>query len=81
MEGSMGKMIGQLPTDPEIQRHLRQAHVLRAAYIRAALGRLLARCRALFARPRASAERSPYSVLRAGLDRDTLRADNHWLRG
>jgi hypothetical protein len=65
---SMGEMLRPYSTDLQIQRHIRQARALRAAYIRAALGRLLARALARFARPRAhaSAERSP--------DRDTLRA-------
>jgi hypothetical protein len=58
---AMSEMLRPYWTDLEIQRHIRQAHALRAAYVQAALGRLLARGRALFARPRphASAERSP----------------------
>jgi hypothetical protein len=65
----MGEILKPYWTDQEIQRHLRQARALRAAYVRAALGRLLARCRARFARPRAhaSAERSA-ARLTAGVE-------------
>jgi hypothetical protein len=48
----MGKTFALFSTDPVVQRRLRQAHAARNAYIRAALGRLLARCVGLFARAR-----------------------------
>jgi hypothetical protein len=62
----MGKMFGRIPSYQETQRHIREAHVLRSRYVRAPLGRLLARCLALLARPR-SDERSPVR-LRAEID-------------
>jgi hypothetical protein len=39
-------------TNAQVEWHLRRAHELRAAYMRAALRRLLARCRVVYARLR-----------------------------
>jgi hypothetical protein len=50
MEAAMGKTFELLSTDPVMQRHLRQAHAARNAYIRAAFVRLYARCIAVLAR-------------------------------
>jgi hypothetical protein len=54
----MGKVLMQLSTDPVVRRRVREAHVLRAQYVRAALARLLRSAFLLFGRSAARCEQS-----------------------